>query len=340
MKACRMAARALLLVLSGALPGYADTNLFSDGTWIVDGATDPGPNPSEINVVTNALPAGAFSELKFYCNIDDTNLVQVFSIKGNGTFQPTLPPPGETGGAYTIGSYWDCDQGFIGSMAVTELALGGKPKGNGRLQVQGKLSNRNSMQSDDLTLVFQPVETNSVRVDVSYKLIATRDFCVDRANEDAEDEFRVVSMQANYLSPETNDNDLVRYQKVVEKVCIGFDCSVTKKHSYCVAITNGMGYVINNPRQLADRDVSFFHTQTTPRNTPTLQVSFRSPAKRSMKLQGFVSQTSDPSEPNVQLWGNWMGVRGHYNGGQKIGNFRYTLKAEAPRLPNCDRVQE
>jgi hypothetical protein len=339
MKACPIAAGALLILFSGTLSGLADTNLFNDGTWIVDGATDPGPNPSDINIVTNGLPAGAFSELKFSYNIDGANFVRVFSIKGNGLLQPTLPPPGEAGGAFTIGSYWDCDQGFVGPMAVTEIALGGKPRGKRRLELRGKLSNINSMRADDLVLLFLPVETNSVRVDVHYKLRATRDFCVDRTDDDVQDEFRAVTMLANYLSAETNDNDLVRYQKVVDKFCVGSSCTV-KKHSYCVALTNATGFIINNPRPLAEKTASLFHTQTAPRNTPSLHVSFRSPAKRQIKLQGSVVQSADPSDQNVQLWGNWVDVKRHYNGGQKIGNFRFTLKAEAPRSPNCDRTQQ
>jgi hypothetical protein len=327
-------------LVSGAPLIFADTILFNDGTWIVDGGTDTSSNPSEINIVSNAVPVGAFSQLTFLFNIDGTNFVPVFFIKGSGALQPLLPPPGEAGGSYAIGSYWDCDQGFIGPMAVTEIDLGGKPKGKGHLQVTGKLSNNNSLQADNLSLSFQPVKSNSVRVDVSYKLTATRDFCVDRTNDDVQDEFRTVTMQASYLSPEINDNDLVRYQKVVDKFCIGSDCTITKQHSFCVGLTNGMGYVVNKPRQLAEKTVSLFHTQTTPRNTPSLHVSFRSPAKRRIKLQGFVTQSTDPIERNVQLWGNWVDIKGHYNGGQKVGNFRYRLKAEPPRSPNCDRVQD
>ena len=35
------------------------------------------------------------SELKFFYSFDGTNLVQVFSLTGSGTFQPALPAPGE-----------------------------------------------------------------------------------------------------------------------------------------------------------------------------------------------------------------------------------------------------
>jgi hypothetical protein len=326
------------ICLAGVLAVQADTNLFDNGTWFIDGATDSGPNPSDIIVTMDGGTVGAFSELKLYFNVPNVGTAQVFSIKGNGTLQPLLPPPGEAGGVFQMASYWDCEQGLIPPVVIQEIALPSSANKKGLLQMSGLISNLNSMQADDLILKFYPVETNSVRVRVSYQLKATRDFCVDQTKDDTQDEFRAVTMLSNYLSSEINENNQVRYVKITDKICSGVGC-VTKKKSYCADLINQDGYVINTPRRLGKPEMYLMHTAPAPRNTPTLIVSFRAPSKRSIKPQGYVTASSDPTAQNVSFWGDWVDVKHQYNANHNVGRFRFTLEIEPPQERNCDREQ-
>ncbi|HUK82976.1 MAG TPA: hypothetical protein VLZ12_10135 [Verrucomicrobiae bacterium] len=327
-----------VLCLAISFIGRADTNLYDDGTWFVDGATDPGPNPSDIVVTMDGATIGVFSEMKLYFNVPNVGTAQVFSIKGNGTLQPSLPPPGEPGGVFQMAGYWDCEQGLIPAVVIQEIALPSKGSKKGLLQMSGQISNLNSMQADDLTLKFYPVETDSVRVRVSYQLKATRDFCVDQTKDDTQEEFYAVTMLSNYLSSEANENNQVRYVKIKDKICSGFDC-VTKKKSFCADLINQDGYIINTPRRLGKPDMFLMHTSPVPRNTPTLMVSFRAPSKRSIKPQGYVTASTDPAAQNVSFWGNWVDVKHQYKARHKVGRFRFTLEIEPPQERNCDREQ-
>src|ERR1043166_7967989 len=102
----------LLGVVAAALPAFADTNLFDNGTWFVDGAGESATNARNIDVTLDDASIGAFSELKLYFDVPNVGTTQVFSIKGSGTLQPSLPPPGEAGGVFQLSSYWDCEQGL------------------------------------------------------------------------------------------------------------------------------------------------------------------------------------------------------------------------------------
>jgi hypothetical protein len=326
------------ICLAVVLTVRADTNLYDNGTWFVDGATDPGPNPSDIGVTMDDVPVGSFSELKLYFNVPNVGTTQVFSIKGNGTLQPSLPPPSEAGGVFQMASYWDCEQGFIPSVEIQQLDLRSKTNGNGTLQMRGQISNLNSMQASDLMLKFHPVETDSVRVDVRYQLKATRDFCVDLTKDNTQDEFRAVTMLTNFLSTETNANNQVRYTKITDKICTGYDCW-TKKKSFCADLLNQDGYVINTPHRLGKPELFLMHKTPVPRNTPTLIVSFRSPRKGHIKPQGSVIASSDPTALNVNVWGNWLDAKRQYKAGRKVGRFRFALEIEPPQERNCDREQ-
>ena len=47
-----------------AVNSLADTNIFNNGIWVIDGASDTGPNSRDIIVTVDGAPAGSFSELK------------------------------------------------------------------------------------------------------------------------------------------------------------------------------------------------------------------------------------------------------------------------------------
>ena len=58
-----------------------------------------------------------------------------------------------------------------------------------------------SMEAKDFMIIFFPPQPDSVRVDVSYNLIATRDICINQTNGVAAVTLHVVSMAAYYRSP-------------------------------------------------------------------------------------------------------------------------------------------
>ena len=319
----------LLVFLAGQSPA-ADTNLLSSGKWAVDGTTDLATNLPTIRVVAGKTPLRV-SELKFYYSFDGTNLVQVFSINASGNFQPALPPPGEVGGAFQLGSYRDCEHGVVGPLAVTDLALPSKAKHNGVLQLTGALSNGDSLRGDKLVLTFQPPLTNSIRVDVQCRLMATRNFCVAQTAATEQDKFHVVTMTAGYLSPTDYENNWTQYIWLAEKHCFGWYGCWTRYKSDCVSVTNQPpGYLINAPHGLGKPWLVLGHTSATPRATPSLQVAFRSPGVRP---QGFLAV------PTVELWGNWSGIKTSYKAKQSVTRLNCTLAATAPRPLSCDYLQ-
>jgi hypothetical protein len=67
-------------------------------------------------------------------------------------------------------------------------------------RLKGKISNIMSMEAKDFMIIFFPPQPDSVRVDVSYNLIATRDICINQINGVAAVTLHVVSMAAYYRS--------------------------------------------------------------------------------------------------------------------------------------------
>ena len=65
----------------------------------------------------------------------------------------------------------------------------------------------------------------------------------------------------------------------------------------------------------------------------------RKPHPRTIKPQGFVTETSDPSEHNVDVWADWVEIRGRTGADRKLGNFRFDLDVLPPREPGCDRFE-
>lgn len=332
--------RFLLLLLVAVASATADTNLFHSGQWRIDGATDAGPNPRSINLVADKTPVGAFSELKFYGNLGGSNFAQVFSIKGNGTFQPLLPDA-PAGGVFRLASYWDCDQGFVGPLAVTDLAWKTKAGKKGQLELTGTFSNGTSLAANKVKITFFPPETNSVRVELRYNLVATRRFCVNRNNKEIQDVFRAVSMFSNFTSPTEYANDLIRYQRVTEKICFGLYGCYTKRQAICAALTNSAaGYLLVSPRSITKQRLQFAHTTNAPTNTPTLATVWSAPGSGQFKPQGYLTPTEDSTAENVEVWSNWSKIKQTYKARKKVGKFKVVLEATDPRDFNCDKLQE
>ena len=321
-----------LLLISDVLSATADTNLLTSGEWAVDGTTDLETNASLISVAVGRAAPVMVSELKFFFSFDGRNLVQVFSVTGRGTLRPSLPPPGEAGGAFQLGSYRDCEAGLVGPLAVTDIVLPTKVKKNGILQLSGALANGTSLRGDKFVMKFLPPQTNLVRVDVQCRLVATRDFCVDQSAAAEQDKFRTVTMTADYLSPTDYDSDLVRFVRTTEKTCFGLWGCYVRHQSDCVSLMNQVpGYLIDKPYPLGNPWLLLAHTTATPRVTPTLQVAIRAPS--GIRPQGYLDGAT------VEVWSNWAGVKKSYKARQTVMRLNCSLEATPPQSIGCDWVQ-
>ncbi len=95
------------------------------------------------------------------------------------------------------------------------------------------------------------------------------------------------------------------------------------------------GFIFTNPMPLGQASLMLVHTTTQPRDTPTLNIEFISPAPGEITPQGYVTQTDDPDDDNVDIWGNWDAANAQYAAGELIGNFEYVLEARAPGAATC-----
>jgi hypothetical protein len=329
----------LFLVLFAAGVARADTSVLTSRAWRVDGAMDTGPDPRDINVVVDKQPVGAHSELKVFFNYDGTNWQQIFSIKGQGTIQPIVPPPLVPGGTFRLTSYRDCVEGLAPPLEFTDLEFRSSNSRRAPLRVKGRLSNFDSLAVTDLRMKFYAPDTNAVAVDITYQLRATRDLCVDRTFDKEQDEFRLAEMRANFTSPQTNQNTRLRHIRIKDKTCpVVSDC-VTTKEAFCADLAGVTGYLLTKPRLLADKSVQLLHTNAVPQNTPTLEIDFRSPPHGRVKPQAWIEPTDDPSEPNVTAWGNWVKARKTYHAGKTVTRVRVVLLARDPHNPRCDQLR-
>lgn len=319
----------------GSRNAFADTNLVNSSSWVIDGTDDTGLNPTNIALTVNGDTVSSFSKLAFSYNVGGSGVVVVCTITGSGAIRLSLPPPGLFGGTFNLATYEDCDLGLLPPMAITELEIRTKKGKKDTLEMKGKLSNFNSMESKDFELTFETPDIDSVSVDVQYSLTATRDICINQTNHAVADDFHAVSMAANYISPSVQENDLARFIRITNKTCFFYGCVVTKK-SLCEGLVNTNGFLVNNPRALGNPNIILVHTQPVPTNTPTLMVAFRQPSRSVIKTQGFVNETADPTDQNVTVWGDWVKAKDEYKNKRKIGKFRYTLSVSSPQMFSCD----
>jgi hypothetical protein len=319
------------LLAAPALAG-GGTTLFDDGAWRAVGV-----GAGTMAVIGNGAQ-GDFAALEFSYDLG-AGFVPVLRLLDDGTLEPRLPPPGEPGTTAVLGRYFECDGGLTGPLRFVSLELPEKAKGSGLLELTGTLSNFDSLVSDKLKIRLPRPKDDRVRVELQYKLRATRDLCVDPERRDTQEEFRIVELRTRFLSPAAHLSDLTRYVKAIDLDCDSFgDCDFDRR-SFCAPLENVTGYVIDAPNKLRDREIGLFHTSNAPDPTPTLAIEMYKPSASSVKPQGFVTQSADPNARNVAFWADWADVKREHRNGKTVGSFRFTLEAEPPRDPSCDRRQ-
>jgi hypothetical protein len=327
----------LLCVLAGPAFAGIDSTLFDDARWRVIGV-DAGGEPNPIDVSTRDAALGAFAALDFQYDLG-AGFVRVLSLAADGTIAPTLPPPAEPGASAVLGRYFECDGGLTDALRFVALELPDRAKG-GDLELRGTLSNLDSLVSDKLRLRVSQPRSDRVRIELRYKLRAARDLCVDPERRETEEEFRIVELHSNFLSPAAHWNDLTRYVKAIDVDCDTFgDCDFDRR-SFCAPLANETGYVIDSPNRLHSREIGLFHTSSSPDATPTLVIEAFSPSPHAIRPQGFVTASADPGASNVSFWANWTEVNREHRLGRTVGSFRFALEAEPPSNPGCDRRQD
>jgi len=302
---------------------------------VIDGTDDAGPNPTNITLSVDGQPVSPFSELALSYNVGGSGIVSVCTITGSGAIRLSLPPPGVFGGTFFMTGYEDCDDGLVPTMSIVSLDIQTKKGKPSELRFKGKISNFTSLQAKDFMMIFSPPEFDSVSVDVSYSLLATRDICINQTNSTLADTFHVASMAANYLSTNVHENDEARYIRVTQKICFFYGCVTTKK-SFCQSLVNTNGFLVDIPRKLGSSTLLLVHTQPLPQATPTLSVQFHTPPSGTIKPQGFVNESADPMDQNISFWGNWNAAKTHYRDKEKIKKFRFTLSVVPPKTYSCD----
>jgi hypothetical protein len=333
---CRVAAVAL--AGTGAMAGgaaLADTSVVNEKFWVVDGTDDSATNANSMAVSLKGQAVGAFSELAFSYNIDGTNVVPVGVVKGSGEIQMAVPN-GPFGGSFFLTGYWDCDAGYVPTMVISNLDFrlkGGKAPA---LVLKGKISNGVSMAAKDFQLIMLVPRPQLMEAELKYTLTATTNFCVDDIIHTNRENFELARMASNYLSPDTHENDIVRFVKVTSHTCVLNFCRTTRK-SFCYALTDEDRFVITNGApSLGGNPISLLNDGTVNTNSPTLAVKFMSPGPGSIRPQALVKASSDPTAENVSYWGNWRGVKATYRAKKKVVKVRYMLEVTPPKALSCD----
>jgi len=334
LRTARRLAACAAWVLAFADPALADTTLFDNGRWGVVGATDPGPDPRNIAVSINGAPAGNYSELKLYFGFTGAGFPQVFSITGRGAVRASLPPPGEFGGTFWLTRYWDCAIGLVPSLVITELNLQVEPNSPQVLIFEGAVSNLTSFGASDFRLKFPSPNFNEVKVEVSYTLVATRDFCVDSSRQSLEEGFQVARMTSSFIDSDERLSDLIRYDTRLAS-CDGWGCWGANG-SVCGSLHNEDSELVCFDDKLTDPGLMLVHQSPYPRNTPTLKINFDLPKHKKLNPQGMTFFSDDPDVDNVDFWANWRAAKNSYKAGKKLGKFQYTMKVIPPDTVSCN----
>ena len=270
-RTARQLATCATWLVAFADPAVADTPLYDNGRWAVVGASDPGPDPSNIAVSIDGVAAGNFSELKLYFGFTGAGFPQVFSITGRGEMRASLPPPGEFGGSFWLTRYWDCAIGLVPSLVITQLNLVVDTKNPQGLNFQGAVSNLTSFGASDFRLRFPAPSFNEVMVEVNYTLVATRDFCVDSSRQSLEDG----------IPGRPHDDQLHRQQREAERflplqhpagrIATGGVAWKGAVRSVAACTTRTASSVCFDDK-LTDPGLMLGHQSSSPRSTPTLKV--------------------------------------------------------------------
>lgn len=332
-RAVRRLFASLVGLLLGAAGALADTTLFDNGVWRVTAATDPAANATAIAISVGGVPAGNFSAINIAHVFTGAGFPQFFSVKGRGAIQVVMPPPGVAGGTFYLTRYWDCAAGLTADLQIFALDL--PANAGGSLTITGHAGNLSSLEAAKFRLRFYEPDDDLVRVEVSYKLSATRDLCVDQSRQDVSEGFQVARIASNYLSAEEHASNYLNYFAVLDEYCDWFGC-VEFIGGVCAQLRNENRALVCFADRLADPHLVLAHTGPTPRNTPTLAVHFRSPSPKRLVPQGASALAADPAAENVELWGNWPKAKPSYLAGQKIGSFRFYLEVFRPGAVWCD----
>jgi hypothetical protein len=309
------------LALAVPATAAADVQVFQQGGWVVDGASDTGQDPHEIRVSVDGGFVGVFSELKVF-DADPVCCFQTASVKGSGAIRAVPLPPAEWGATFHGPGYWDCDPavgngGFVQSLRITDLDLRLDPADPSRLRMDGVASNLASFEASDLVLRFDPPGAAATRVELAYTLVATRGFCIDPLRQGSHEGFRAARMASNHLSAAVHDSNRALY--------LGVPMVAVEAE-----LGNLTGFVFPSPVPLAGQRLYLVHDDALPRATPTLRIRFLAPTGPAIVPQGFVTASTDPSDDNVDLWGNWQAAPGSFAQGQTVGAFHLELAALAP----------
>jgi hypothetical protein len=204
------------------------------------------------------------------------------------------------------------------------------------LVLKGKISNGVSMAAKDFELMMLVPQPQLMEAELSYTLTATTNFCVDDIIHTNRDNFELARMASNYLSPETNEDDIVRFVKVTSHTCVLEYCETTRK-SFCYALTDEDRFVITNGTPgLGGNTIWLMNDGTVNTNSPTLAIKFMSPGLGVIKPQAVVNASSDPTAENVSYWGNWRSVKETYRAKKKVTKVRYMLEVGSPGTLSCD----
>lgn len=312
-------------------PSFADSPIFPppDGDqevpWKVLCATDSGSNPRDIRVFVQGEFVGKCSELKIQYEMAPNDYRQIFSVKGrNAALRPALPD-GEWGGTFYPTGYWRTQDILEQNMQIVRLDIRLDPRNNRLLRLRGKAVNGSSFKTTNFTLQFYPPTAKLVKVKVAYTLFALEDFTVSELRQEEHQGFRIARIASNYESAGTHDSDQARYIDEQDR-------------AVCFSLQNRDGFFWPDPLPMGKPTMWLIHSDSLPRNTPTLSIAYRKPRRGQITPQGWMTHSEDPDDDNVDFWGNWDHAKLSYEKGEKIGRFVYILNAKSPRPMTCDII--
>ena len=328
---------AFVLFLSAVVVSCsADTVLYNDGVWIVNGIDQADSNFNHIAVSVNDAPLGSFTELTVLYSFAGA-FPLVYSMQADGALSPAVPPTGVLGGAFHLTGYWDCFAGQQPEVRIISLNIQPNTKNFKYLRFNGALSNGTSLQATDLTMKLYIPDNSSVRMDVSYTLYAMSNICVDQSRQQTGEGFQVARIASNYISDEIMDNDGMNVKGFLGPNCGCCGCNWSKGY-ICANFVDETGYLLPYFAWMANSQLLMLHALPGPQNTPALSIGIKKPGRSQCGAQGYTVFTTDPSEDNVDLWINWGKANSQYSPGQKVQKIKLNLVGELPQAVSCDLV--
>ena len=325
---------ALWLVAAISARCAADTVLYNDGVWIVNGVDKPGDTLNRIAVAVGGQPVGNFTELTVFRSFGG-GFPLICSIQSNGGLRPTVPPSGDLGGTFHLTGYWDCYAGERLDLRILALNLQPNTKNFSSLRFNGTVSNGTTLQATDFSMKLNLPNNSTVRLDVRYTLYAMANFCVDQWRQQSGEGFQVARIASNYITEQVMDNDSMSAKGYVGPICDCCSCWWNKAY-ICAQFLNQTGYLLPYAASMASSRLLMNHWQVGPRNTPALQIVLKSPSRSNSSVQGYTVLSADPAEDNVNLWINWDKAKSPIAAGQKVQSVHFNLEALLPQVQSCD----